>query len=234
MGHFSLHLRNETKFWYHFGVYGQYPVSPGLGSLMWRHCGVPPGEDGFSAGLVEWDATIGVAIASYDEATREYSTIQKISAELGKCYVAVAKSGIRGIDSTPLQGVPCDPQQVKVVNRAQGPLDLGFTLGGELFKVNRDVSGGEIVSYVVDSSVPRAFYVAAFRQVDIDEDVSSVLAIPPVKLRFKDGNNSAEVKAVEDAGMVKLTAPVYSSVQSTDAHASATSQSPTKMPLTVM
>ena len=216
---YSLHLQNATKLWYHFGVYGQYPVSPGLGSLMWRHCGVPPGEEangGYSVGQVEWDMTFGVAVASYDKATHEYSIVQKINAELGKCYEVVVKSGIQGIDPTPIDDVPCDPQQIKLVNNTHGPLDIGFTLGGELFKVHHDVSGGEIVSYVVNPAVPHTFYVDVFRQVDIDEHLSSAITVLPVKLKFENGNNSAEVKVVEDSGTVKLTDPVYSSVQSTD------------------
>lgn len=209
MEHFTLYLHNTTKLWYTFGIYQQYPMSPALGSLTWQSCGVPAGYDGSSVGRVTWDMTLGVAIATYSKATRKFSVYHKIKAELGKCYQVISDSGIEGIDLTPTD-MPCDPEQIKLANNTQKALHLGFTLSGKLFRVNCNVQGGEIVSYMVSPTAIRTFYVDAFREVDIDVLLSSVLIVEPVKLKFENNNNIAKIKVIEDAGTIKLTDPVYS------------------------
>ena len=62
---YGLHIKciNNTKESYFFGVYQEFPESPGLKSVAWQVRGVPPGGSIPSTSDITWTLTYGVSVA---------------------------------------------------------------------------------------------------------------------------------------------------------------------------
>jgi hypothetical protein len=58
---YKLILKKATDQLWHFGVYQKNPSSPGLTSVAWHVCGVPPNQ----SAQVNWTMSYGLCIADF-------------------------------------------------------------------------------------------------------------------------------------------------------------------------
>ena len=194
MAQYEMQFKNSTDSACHFGVYQNHPTSPGLQSLVWQEKELAPN----SAVIFTWNMQYGVAVTDYNGS--EYIVTQQMDASLGSSYQVKSFDGIPAIDSTPLEtGLPAD--LIKLCNNTFLPLDLGFTVGGNLTAATRS-NGSQCVSFTPHP----IYYVALYKSVQLGHLVDSNLQVisGPVRIEFNSGNQRALVECYTENGRVNL------------------------------
>ena len=194
---------NSTDKTYFFGVYQDFPDSPGLQSIAWQVRGVPPKGSSPSTSSIDWTIQYGVSVANWDANGKSYTGQQIVDAELGFSYrVYLTQGEVPTIDPIPT-GTTADGQ-IKFLNDTNKALDLGFTLDGRLIAV-QNVSGGETINYVVHPT----YYVACYRDIKQGQFVDTGVQLGPVTVAYGNGYAKCEVEAAVDGGRYILKDPVY-------------------------
>ena len=202
MTHYTIHLANDTDTSYSFGIYQEYPDSPGLLSVVWKVKGLPAKGAAPTRDMVEWDMNYGLA-TTFKDSKDVFHAKQTIRADLGTTWqIAPDANGTAAIKS--LAVAAKNPAQIVVKNNMGEGISAGFTLADNLITV-RIFHGGESVNFFVHPT----YYVALFRQVKVGQLVTSNIATSPVKIEFG-SFKTASVTAVNHGGTYKLTGPKYS------------------------
>ena len=194
---------NSTDKTCFYGVYQEFPESPGLQSVAWQVRAVPPKV----TSAIDWTIQYGVAVANWDANDKSYTSQQIVNAKLGFTYkVSLMEGAIPVIDPVPTG--PTTDGLIQFENNTNKTLDLGFTLDGRLIAV-QNVFGGELIICMVQHP---SYYVACFRDI-IKEgqfvDSRSGVQIGPVKVAYGNGYDKCEVEAAVSGGHYILKDPVY-------------------------
>ena len=200
---YNIKCINNTKESYFFGVYQEFPESPGLKSVAWQVRGVPPAGSIPSTSDITWTMTYGVSVANWDPNGKTYTGQQIVNAQLGKVYeVKMTELAIPTINPIPVGNT--DPEQIELKNETSQKLDLGFTVDNSLMAV-QSVHGGEGINFVVHPT----YYVATYRSIQQGQLVDSGIQLGPVEVKYENGYTKAEVLATVVAGKYQLMEPVY-------------------------
>ena len=200
---YEIQFKNSTNSAYHFGVYQDYPQSPGLQSLVWQERGLGPN----SVNKVTWKMQYGVAIAAWDENEKAYSGLQIVNASLGSAYqVTLLEGSIPSIDPTPLEteGLSrLSADQIKLHNNTNKTFDLGFSVDGSLITATRS-TGNQWANFIAHP----VYYVALYKSVKLGNLVDSDLQVGPVRIEFTDGNQRALVECYTENGRDNLRSSI--------------------------
>ena len=191
---YEIQFKNSSNNAYHFGVYQDYPKSPGLKSVVWQVRGLPKN----SRNKITWQMNYGVAIAGWDKNDESYSGLQIVPAELGKAYqVNIQQVNIPGIDHHPVQTDNHleSTNQIKLHNNTSQKFDLGFALDGNLIAVTPSC-GNQWANFIVHPS----YYVALYRDVKLGKLIDSSIQVGPVKIEFDSGSRKVLVECVTELG----------------------------------
>lgn len=199
MATFRINFFNNTDVAMHFCVYQQIPDYPGLKSVAWKVRRLPPRGNG----KVAFTLTFGTALAEWDVDESAWVAQQLRPAELGKKYNAkFEQTDIPSIEGTPAEDTDA-PDKIAVVNTTNKPLDIGFTLDGDLLLVDRAVPGGCTAFFKVHPT----YYIAVYHGISEGRMADTGIQLGPVRLRFTDGYTSADVEVTDDNGRLALKQP---------------------------
>ena len=193
---YEIQFKNSSNNAYHFGVYQDYPKSPGLKSVVWQVRGLPPN----SRNKVTWQMNFGVAIAGWDVNDESFSGLQIVPAELGKAYrVAIQQVNIPGIQTDPIAlpvvEASLEPNQIKLHNDTSQKFDLGFAVDGNLIAVTPSC-GNQWANFNVHPS----YYVALYRDIKLGKLIDSGIQVGPVKVEFNSGCRKVLVECTTELG----------------------------------
>ena len=192
---YKLIFKNATDQAWHFGVYQKIPTSPGLTNIAWQVRGVPPKKSDIpSTAQVNWTMSYGLCIADFDEDQRTFTGSQMAPALLGNKYKVESLDGIPSIDTTPIATGSSDQITLKNATSPVTPLTMGFTLGGNILCVERDVGGMEETIYRVHPT----YYVACYHNIVLGQMVDEGVVIGPVEVKYDSGIRQMTVEATKD------------------------------------
>ena len=200
---YEIECINSTEESYHFVIYVAYPYDR-MDTVAWQVVGVPDKGDSPSRSRLSWSLKYGVAIANWDKKEEQYSVGQTISAQAGIVYeVAMTEEDIPVITQTRRKAVA---GMLWLMNATNGPLLLGFTIGGKLVVVER-VVGGETFMY----KMPSTYWVLCIRNRPMKEGqvLDTSLALGPVQVQFGNGYTKCKVEASNNNGKYILNGPEF-------------------------
>lgn len=194
---FCITFNNTTDQTWHAGIYQKNPEFPGL-DIIWktvrlsRHTRNVP---------LQFELDFGIALAGVD------GGLQQEHAEVGKAYqVTTTEEDIWSIDPNPINSLP-PKDGIYVFNNTTPlerndtcPLDIGFTLDGDLVSMMKGVKRGSRAYYKVHPS----YYVALYASVTKGQMVDSGISIGPVEVVFQGTSTEATVDAVCVDGITSL------------------------------
>ena len=200
MTSYEIQFKNNSTSAYHFGVYQDYPTSPGLKSVVWQVRGLPSR----STNKVDWKMDYQVAIADWDQNEQSYSGQQIVDAQQGNAYqVTIQEGDIPAIDPSP-SSAPTSKDQIKLLNATSRELDMGFAVDGNLIAVT-SARGNQTANFIIHPT----YYVALYRSVKLGNLVDSGLEVGPVKVEFTNGNTKAVVECISQGGRDILKPAVF-------------------------
>ena len=116
-------------------------------------------------------------------------------ANLGNKYKIESLDGIPSIDTNPIGTGSPDQITLRNATSPVTPLTMGFTLGGNILCIERDVGGSQETIYRVHPT----YYVACYRNIVLGQMVDEGVVIGPVEVKYEGGAKKMTVEASKDA-----------------------------------
>ena len=124
-----------------------------------------------------------------------------VPATLGKAYeVKLVQGEVLQIAPTTIS---VDPMKIKLINKTDKILPLGFLLSGSLICMDK-VDGGKTANYEANPT----YYVAGFKDIRQGSSIDTDVEVLPVKVEYKNGFNTAKIESVNDCGGITFKPPV--------------------------
>ena len=199
---YKIHCVNNTDENYYFGVYQDFPKSPGLQSVAWQVRKVAKRGSHPTRADVDWVMEYGITLTDWDENLDKFTGTLQEKAELGNEYQAISDGEFQVIDPNPTGQT--SKGQVVFRNNTKNPyamdLNMGFTIDSKIIASKRDVHPNEFTLFDVHPQ----YFVACFRKIELGQLVDSGIALGPLEVQFVDGSTTMTVEALIDGGEYKL------------------------------
>ena len=204
---YKLTLQNLTERAWHFGVFQH---CPGLTSVAWKVCGLPPAlSEEPSTDVVKWRVDFGVCILRHDSDKQKYVKKQFKPADLNNVYEVISIEDIPSISTDPPKMSKTEHDVIMIKN-CMGPpaktLSVGFTVNSDIIAIDNRLDGHQGATFKTSNS----YQVACFHNLAPGHLVNEGIALGPVEVKYDDGVTKATVEVCKDlAGSFQMKVTYY-------------------------